>query len=368
MNIAVITPGFAADDQDLGIPCLAALVTCLASHHRVTVLTLEYPQRDQEYRMGDVPVLPVGPARFVTTLHRTLKHLRRLDANGPVDVIHAFFAGRSGAIAAIAARRLNRPLVITVMGGELVRDDALEYGGARSPMSRLYTRHALSSADAIVSLSPSAATLVPSRFRAKQRTIPLGVDPATFYPGERSDSAERPFRLLSIGSLTRVKGHRFLLAAIAQLRAMHNIELNIIGTGPLQHQLITLVAELGITDVVQFHGELPHASLPPIYRTSDALVVASLYETQSMVAVEAAMCGCLVVGTSVGILPEILPAHLVAVPGDVDSLVAALEVAISIHRTEGGKRLRTVALEHFNISTQAAALERCYETLIDAAE
>jgi len=366
MNIVAITPGFNANEADLGIPCLASLVTKLASRHRMTVLALEYPPQDEDYLLGDIPVLPLGPGRFATTLCRAYSRLKRRDIEEHIDLIHVFFAGRSGAIASIIARCLGRPLIMTVMGGELVQDSELGYGGARSSLSRACSYLALSSAHRVITLSSCAVRTIPARFRDKQLTIPFGVDPTVFYPAERRDSAGRPFQILTVGSLTAVKGHMFLLVALARMKARHRVELHVVGDGPLKTNLMTLAVQLGIANIVRFHGELPHASLPHLYRTSDALVVASIHETQSMVAVEAAMCGCLVVGTRVGILPELLPNRLLALPGDVDSLALALDTAVCGTTPGDFKRIRTVALERCNLSTQAAVLEQCYKAAIAA--
>jgi glycosyltransferase involved in cell wall biosynthesis len=79
---------------------------------------------------------------------------------------------------------------------------------------------------------------------------------------------------------------------------------------------------------VSFHGAVPHDRLPQYYRAADLLVLSSRYESQSMVALEAAACGCPVVGTAVGVLPELPGARVVPV-GDVAALAEAIIAAVS---------------------------------------
>jgi glycosyltransferase involved in cell wall biosynthesis len=79
---------------------------------------------------------------------------------------------------------------------------------------------------------------------------------------------------------------------------------------------------------VTFHGAIPHDRLPDYYRAADLLVVSSRYESQGMVALEAAACGCPVMGTAVGLLPE-LPGVYVVPVGDAGALARAIVAALS---------------------------------------
>jgi glycosyltransferase involved in cell wall biosynthesis len=80
---------------------------------------------------------------------------------------------------------------------------------------------------------------------------------------------------------------------------------------------------------------VPHDRLPDLYRQNDLFVLTSRHEAQGMAPLEAAACGLPVVGTAVGILPELAPSAALTVPiGD----HAALAVALAAYVTSPGRR------------------------------
>ena len=62
-----------------------------------------------------------------------------------------------------------------------------------------------------------------------------------------------------------------------------------------------------------------------MYRAASTFVLSSRHEAQGMVAIEAAACGVPVVGTRVGVIPELAASPDAVVPvGAVDALAEAL--------------------------------------------
>jgi glycosyltransferase involved in cell wall biosynthesis len=62
---------------------------------------------------------------------------------------------------------------------------------------------------------------------------------------------------------------------------------------------------LGIADRVEFLGHVNHGALPPVYQKADVFAQTSRHEAQGLAVLEAAACGLPIVGTPVGVLPEI---------------------------------------------------------------
>lgn len=110
---------------------------------------------------------------------------------------------------------------------------------------------------------------------------------------------------LNAGSLYPVKGHNVLLRAFASMRDAPESRLRIAGDGPLKPELEKLAVQLGIAERVEFLGEINHGQMPDVYRHADVYVQASWHESQGMAVLEAAACGLPVVGTAVGVLPEL---------------------------------------------------------------
>src|SRR5437764_971125 len=83
-------------------------------------------------------------------------------------------------------------------------------------------------------------------------------------------------------------------------RAEPGAHLHLVGEGP-QRRLLELQAEqLGISGAVSFHGPVRREKLGAYYRAADVLAVSSRHEAQSVVVLEAALCGLPVVGAAVG--------------------------------------------------------------------
>ena len=108
--------------------------------------------------------------------------------------------------------------------------------------------------------------------------------------------------MLTVGSLYPVKGQMDVLRAFARVP---DAELVIVGVGPLRGTLDGLATRLGLRDRIRWLGSVPHEQLPAIYRSAAVFVQGSRHEAQGMALLEAAACGVPVVGTPVGVLPEV---------------------------------------------------------------
>src|SRR5262249_51607398 len=160
---------------------------------------------------------------------------------------------------------------------------------------------------------------------ARLRRASLGVPLELFSP--RPGVVDGPPRLVHVGTLTPVKDQATLLHAFARLRRdSPDTVLDIVGAGPLHPELERLAHVLGLTAAVRFRGDIDHAALPDVYRAASAFVLSSRHEAQGMVAVEAAACGVPVVGTCVGVIPEL--SRSTALTGDPDGLANAVATVL----------------------------------------
>lgn len=163
--------------------------------------------------------------------------------------------------------------------------------------------------------------------RERMRLVHVGVDPDLFKP--MPEVKRIPGRLITTASAdVELKGLRFLLEAMAKLRAEQDVSLTVIGRAKEGGKSAKLIKDLGLGDHIQFVTGVPDERIVELYAESEVAVVPSLYEGFSLPAVEAMATATPLVATTGGALPEVTGVDgetvLRCEPGDVDSLVVAL--------------------------------------------
>jgi glycosyltransferase involved in cell wall biosynthesis len=331
MRIGLVVPGFSADTADWCIPALRHLVRALARKDDVRVFATRYPYRSGRYPIDGADVTAIGGAEargvaIASVWRATLDALRAAHAERPFDVLHAFWATESGLLASLAGQMLRVPTLVSLAGGELVRLPSIGYGDQLSAWERVKIAGALRLATRVTGgsfeLLRLARRFVPPR---KLERAPLGVPLDRFSPGAAPGTG-----LLHVATLTAIKDQVTLLRAFALVRRQApGTCLRIVGNGPLHGSLEALAVQLGLGEDVRFEGDVDHGLLPDVYRGSRVFVLSSLHEAQGMVALEAAACGLAIVGTRVGIIPEIAAPPYVAECGDARGLADATLAALA---------------------------------------
>jgi glycosyltransferase involved in cell wall biosynthesis len=367
MEVGLITPGFSASEADWCIPAQLDLVRALARDHDVRVFALRYPHERRTYRVYGAEVHAFGAAQR-GGLHRPLAWARaivrllREHRRRPFDVLHALWAHEPGFVAAVAGRLTGTPVVVSVLGGELVDLPGIDYGGGRGVLNRRLIPIALRAAARVTVGSSFLKAIAEEagRWDERWRLWPLGVDSERFRPGPPSPPLVLDGRpaLLHVGSLVPVKDQATLLRAfVAALPRLPEARLHFVGDGPEHGRLAALAADQGILDAVRFHGALPHEGLADLYRQADVFVLSSRFESQAMAVLEAAASGCRVVGPAVGVVPDVTSAGVA--PGDAPALAAAIVRAAGEPRPteDAGAALRA----RFGLEAAVARLRGLYE-------
>jgi len=159
--------------------------------------------------------------------------------------------------------------------------------------------------------------------------------------------ARRPRELAFLGRLVSDKGADVLLSALARLgQAGLRPRLTVIGDGPELSALRAQAATLGLVEQVEFAGEQQDEQIVRRLNEHRILVVPSRYhEPFGVVALEGIACGCVVVGSAGGGLPEAMgPCGRSFRNGDAEDLAAVL--AALLERPEEMEALRAGAAEH----------------------
>lgn len=110
-----------------------------------------------------------------------------------------------------------------------------------------------------------------------------------------------------VGRLEKIKGIlNFVEAVPYVLRCIHNLEVLIIGDGPLRSVIERKIEDRGMSNVVKILGKVPHENLPYYYNELKLLVLPSYSEGIPLVILEAMLCGTPSLATPAGGIPDII--------------------------------------------------------------
>lgn len=302
-------PGFSRDADDWAIPAIQSLVLELAQNHEVTVFSLRYPPAGQ-YDVGGVQHLATGGTHFglrsLTVIWQTVKSIVRENRQRAFDVVHAFWADEAGLTAVLAGARLGLPAIITFGGGELTYLPDVDYGTQGSKLRGRFVRLAMRRAAALTAGSRYQHQLAIENGARPEKLhlLSLGVDTKQFSPAEWPVPT-RP-AIIQAASLVPVKNQALLLEVLERLLVhIPDICLRLVGSGLLEDQLRQLAAQADLNHHIIWKGTIPHPAMPDQYRQAQLYLQTSRHESQGMAVLEAMACGLPVIGTPVGVLPEV---------------------------------------------------------------
>ena len=212
-------------------------------------------------------------------------------------------------------------------------------------------------ADRVVAISESVReTTFPAAI-----VIPNSYDDTIFKIRE-GVARERDF--IFVGRLVSDKGADLLLRAFAPLAREEARTLTVVGAGPEEARLRAMAENLGVRDRVDFAGPVCGGELSVLLNAHRVAVVPSTWEEPfGIVALEAAACGCVVVGSNAGGLPEAVgPAGCLFRRGDVEDLKNLLSKLMRDDPLQ--QRFRAAAAGHLE-QHRAAILSKRYLNLIE---
>ena len=240
------------------------------------------------------------------------------------DHIHAHWAHLTATLAMGASAVSGIPWSFTAHRYDVVLNNLLTEKLRSARFGRFISRQTLA----------LAGSLVPPDAMQRAIVLHMGVAlPAV--PVSQPISRGTPV-MLCPARLIPVKGHRYLIEAVAQLagRGMR-FELWLAGDGPEGEALGRQIDQLGLTDRVRRMGTVAHAALLRLYaeRKIDCVVLPSLdlghglHEGISVALIEAMAYSLPVIATRTGGLPELLEdgAGILVPAGDASELAGAIQ-------------------------------------------
>jgi glycosyltransferase involved in cell wall biosynthesis len=241
--------------------------------------------------------------------------------------------------------------VITMHGSRYYADRLRRRIAMRAAVA--CSRHLVAVSDALA--GQMSADLLIARTRIA--TMANGVRPsAPASPGLRDELRLGPDErlLVSVGNLYRVKGHRYLLDAVARIAVRHpRVHVAVCGRGELEHALSCQARELGIAGRVHLLGL--RADVASALASADIFVHPSISEGLPLALLEAMFAGCPIIASRVGEIGTALAdgdAGVLVPPGDPVALSSAIETLLddSAHARALGERARYRAVAEYAVA------------------
>lgn len=326
------------------------------------VLATQHPVRHVLDPKVDVFECPyrgsIGYPLMVPWLRRVARAIRP-------DILNAHFASGYGTTGALINQH---PYLLSVWGSDVFSFPE------RSPFHRWLVRRNLLAADGVASTSRYMADQV--RSIAPQigeiAVTPFGVDIGMFVrvPDLEPVGTDR----LVIGTVKSMEvtyGIDTLIEAFARLRERlvtgrhplaDRIALRLVGAGSQMSALQLLAARLGLVDVIEFVGHVPHSAVPGELAKLDIYVALSRRESFGVAVLEAGAAGRPVVVSDAGGLAEVVRDGITGIVVPRENPVAAAKALFTLVsdpevRASMGQAARRHVRERY-------AWEQCVERML----
>ena len=193
--------------------------------------------------------------------------------------------------------------------------------------------------------------------------IPKGTYiPNWFNPSHAGERSSRTGPIIAIGRLEPVKGFNQLIKSWINIQE----DLEIIGSGPEEQNLHQLIHDLNLSDRIKIVTNCDYSSIEEKYKTTSGLIVSSHREGGPRVVLEAINHEIPVLGSKVGIIPDLIPSECLSEPGNQESLQALLEEMVPLLAQLNMEGIKAALIENYSITGAAKKTKEIYEALLRA--
>lgn len=188
-----------------------------------------------------------------------------------------------------------------------------------------------------VAISPSNQQLTAVYYGLPDTRVEMienPVDAEAFFDSNPKSWSSRYYEFIHIARFEEAKNHEALIEAFARLRSSDerfaSVRIALVGSGPLEEKIKSLVYELGLSDAVSFLGVRDDIS--DLLHESKCLVLPSLYEGLPLTVLEAMAAGLPVIASAVGGIPDVVEdgsTGFLFDPHDRDALITAMSTILT---------------------------------------
>ena len=283
--------------------------------HEVYIFTTTDPNADKlekdVIRMPSVPFVSFKDRRVVV---RGMWYAYLVAKELELELIHTHTEFGAGILGKMVAKKLKIPLIHTyhtmyedylhyIAKGKVLRQSHVKY------LSRLFANHTtgvVCPSERVIDTLRGYGVVTPLR------VIPTGIDIEKFKRADITNKDIEKLRqslhiekdqlmILSLSRISYEKNIQALVYGLPQIiKAYPNARMVIVGKGPYLEELQELITTLGLSEYVQFTGEVANDDVALYYKAADFFVSASTSETQGLTYTEAMAAGtpCVVEGNA----------------------------------------------------------------------
>ncbi|MEV8267754.1 glycosyltransferase [Microbacterium sp. NPDC076911] len=166
-------------------------------------------------------------------------------------------------------------------------------------------------------------------------------------------------RMVFVGRLTTEKQIDVVLNAMTLLAPELDVTFDIVGKGDQRRNLEQLVAQLGLSERVRFHGHTTDEELRGLLTNASLFVIASIAELQSIATMEAMASGLPIVAANAVALPHLVhdgENGYLFEPGNVEDLAAKITMVLA-QPAEERLRMQRASLEGVKVHDMKRTLD-----------
>jgi len=358
MKVCLVTPKYPPNVQGGGEISVKLLAERLNLHPNIDEILVLSFDNDCEEKIDDVQVkriatvsefpLEISNAKVFAEL---LKHRKLL---AEFDILHGYNVYYHPALGAVS-EVISTPTVATLNSYAFFPKSSFNVTatGARKvydtvfmPTTGRFLRRFVRQNDRFICLSNGSKTVfVENGFNERNiETIPNMIDPSFNVP--KTSRSDRKIRVLYVGSVIERKGVEYLVTAAAHLST--EFEIRIVGDGNQRNELDNHASEIGVSDKVNFVGEVPYSELKYEYSKADVFVHPGIWpEPFGRTLLEAMQAALPIVATDIGGPADIISTEeLLCPPADAAALADAIEYAAEQRDVIGVENKKRVSCKY----------------------
>lgn len=297
---------------------------------------------------------------------RIARVIEEVEKRRRVDLIHTHFYREMGPILQMRSRPVHVHTEHSAAFAALDLGSAAHYRPTKSGLKV-----------AIRGAAQAQAVIAVCRYLADQMTrfevpgpihvIPCPVDPAMTSHAVLPSSS--PPRLVTVGRLSPEKRVDLVIDALVLARGVDpRIELDVVGGGPLEHELRAHADRLGLGSAVRFHGSLSRERVAEVAAPAAAFVTGTLSEMFGTAVAEALCLGIPAVAPAVGGLPELIDSSNGRLVPDADARSLADEILAVVSTTYDRDAIAQNARDRWSFGRVGSELAALYASVLDTSD